>query len=324
MSASKSEILYLSDADVGSLTIETGEVVAALEAAFRLNAQGRMLSAPKASLWLGPGEGFQSLAVLDTERGVAAAKWIGLVLPGAATATNVNASILLSDSRTGEIRCFMDARRATALRTAGMSALSARYLARSDSTSIGFIGSGVQAHGHLLAFASMLKKLRSVRVFSADPRRAARFAESAAGLGLDASVVTTAEVLAESDVVVTTVPLSPDFEPFLDARATRQGVFVAAIDLGRPWLDESLSVMGVTVIDDEGMRHASKPGSFIPPLEQAEATLSDLVAGKHPGRTSPEQRIILVSSGSAIADLAIAGLIHQKASAAKVGRHLPR
>ena len=236
----------------------------------------------------------------------------------------MNASILLSDTRTGEILCFMDARRATALRTAGMSAMGAKHLARADSTSVGFIGSGVQAQGHLHAFASTLPSLGSVRIHSADSRSATRFANLAATLGLEASLVPAEDVLSNSDVIVTTVPLSPDFTPFLDATITRPGVFVAAIDLARSWRDETLASMDLIVIDDEGLRHASKPASFIPPLEKADATLNDLVTGEHPGRTGPEQRIILVSSGSAVADLAIGRLIYQKALQAGVGQNLER
>ena len=62
MSEPESHMLYLSSGDMSRLEIQTGEVVTALEEAFRLDAAGRMLRAPKTSLWIGPGEGFQSLA----------------------------------------------------------------------------------------------------------------------------------------------------------------------------------------------------------------------------------------------------------------------
>lgn len=322
MSDSKQPILYLSGSDVAGLSLETSAVMAALEQAFRLNASGQLLSAPKSSIWIGPGEGFQSLSVVDRERKLAAMKWIGLVPPGRA-ATTVNASILLSDAQTGAILCFMDAQRATALRTAGMSAVAGKYLARAQSRTIGFIGAGVQAQSHLDAFASTLASLRSVRVHSANPSNARGFADLAAARGLEA-VVTTADQVLESDIIVTTVPHSPSLQPFLDAARTRPGAFIAAVDLARPWIDQSLAAIDLTVIDDESMRHASKPGSFIPPLEDAQATLSDLVSGAHPGRTHADQRILLASSGSAIADLAIGNLIYRQALAGNVGQYLPQ
>jgi alanine dehydrogenase len=321
---STDRILYLSEADVAPLTLDMGDVVSAIEHAFRLNAEGRVISIPKSSIWIGPGHGVQSLSVVDTLRHVAALKWIGIVPPGIGPSTNVSASIILSDTRTGAICCFMDAQRATALRTAGMSVMGGKYLARPDSREIGFIGAGVQAQSHLRAFMTTLPSLQVVRVHSARDSSAQRFADVARTLGLEAHVVPANDVLAQSDIIVTTVPLSGAFEPFLDAGKARPGVFIAAIDLGRPWIDRSLQAMDLTVIDEEAMRHASKPASFVPPLSDADATLCDLVTGRHPGRVDPEQRTILVSSGSAVADLAIGRLIYQQALACRAGLELPR
>jgi ornithine cyclodeaminase/alanine dehydrogenase len=317
-------VTYLSSADIASLDIGLSEVTAALEEAFRLKAEEKIFGIPKASAWIDAGHGFQTLSVVDRTRHVAALKWVGLVPPGMSQSANVNSTILLSDTRTGELLCIMDAQRATGLRTAGMSAIAARHLARGDAASIGFIGAGVQARSHLDAFLEVLPSLTTLRVHSARESSAAAFADDARRLGLDAKVAEAAGVLAESDVIVSTVPLAPGFRAFLVARAIKPGAFVASIDLGRPWIDDSLDAIDVTVLDDEGMRHAAKPGDFIPSLGDADAVLADLVVGRHPGRATGDQRTMLVGSGSAVADLAIGHLIHQKALASRLGRSLPR
>jgi alanine dehydrogenase len=316
-------LLYLTDADVAALELEVHSVRIAVKEAFRRYSAGELRCEPKTSIAIKPGHAFQSLAAVDTQRNFAALKWVGMIPPGGAANVNINASLVLSDVQTGQLCCLMDARRATALRTAGMSAVAADYLARKESACIGFVGAGVQAESHLLAFAEILPSLRTVYVNSIPSPSAQRFAAKGRELGFDAAVGTAEQVLRHSDVVVTTVPLVPDFEPFIEASWVRPGTFVVAVDLGRSWKHAGLSDIDVTVVDEEAMKHYAKPGNFVPPLGYAHATLVDLVSGRHQGRTSEQERIILFSSGSAIADAAIAILIYERALAKGAGLRLP-
>ena len=205
-----------------------------------------------------------------------------------------------------------------------MSAVAAQYLARKDSVSIGFVGAGVQAESHLIAFAEVLPSLHTVYVNSRTPSSSERFAERSRELGFEASVASAEETLSQSDVVVTTVPVAPNFEPFLEARWVRPGTFVPAVDLGRSWKHEGLLDFAVTVVDEDALKHYAKPGNLVPLLDHAQATLADLVCGRHAGRASLDERIMLVGSGSAVGDLAIAMLIYEQALAKRVGTELAR
>ena len=86
------------------------------------------------------------------------------------------ATILLMDATTGELLSVMDGRYITEARTAAVSAVSTRLLAREDAGVVAILGSGVQARSHLRAL-SHVRALREVRVWS--PREASRraFAE---------------------------------------------------------------------------------------------------------------------------------------------------
>jgi ornithine cyclodeaminase/alanine dehydrogenase-like protein (mu-crystallin family) len=315
--------LYLSDADVCALELDVRSVRIAVEDAFAAYAAGSLRCVPKTSLPLGPGHAFQSLAAVDAQRGFAAVKWVGMVPPGRAITANINASILLSDAASGQLRTLMDARRATALRTAAMTAVAAQFLAQKSSTSIGFVGAGTQAEGHLAALSEVLPSLRNVLVNSGASPTGERFARRCRDMGYEAKVTGVQETVAESDVVVTSVPLRPNFEPFLDAAWIRPGAFIAAVDLGRSWRHSGLEKVEMTAVDEEAMRHYAKPGNFAPPLQYAHATLADLVSKRHGGRASGDQRVMYFSSGSGVADLAIAMLIRERALAQKVGTLLP-
>ncbi len=316
-------VLYLSDADIEPLEFDAGDVRRAMRDAFAAYADGHILMAPKTSTVVSPGHAFFTMAAVDVPAGYAGMKWIGMVPPGGAAQRNINASLLLSSVASGEMLCLMDGRRATALRTAGMTAVAAQYLARPDSRAIGFVGAGIQAESHLLALRELIPSLRTVRVNSAGSSAAPRFVEFCAALGLTATVATPREVISESDIVLTSVPLRPDSVPFMEASWIRPGAFVAAIDMGRLWIHQGLDALELAVVDEEALKHYSKPGNFVPPMQHAQANLADLASGRHPGRMSDQERIIYFSTGSGVADLAISILIYQRALDAGVGTLLP-
>src|SRR5262249_9813587 len=76
----------------------------------------------------------------------------------------INGLVTMLDSETGLPVAILDANWITEVRTAGLSAIAARRMARTDSSVAAFIGSGVQARSHLRAFADLFP-LREVRVF---------------------------------------------------------------------------------------------------------------------------------------------------------------
>jgi ornithine cyclodeaminase/alanine dehydrogenase-like protein (mu-crystallin family) len=314
--------LYLTDENVRALALDVRSVRLAIHNSFELYSKGELRCEPKISSSIGPGHAFQALAAVDMRNNYAAIKWLGMVPPGGAAKVNINASLLLSDTRTGQVRCLMDGRHATALRTAGMSAVGAQYLARKESISIGFVGAGVQAESHLLALVEVLPSLRKLYVNSLSLITAERFAERARQLGFEATVASAQDTVSYSDIVVTAVPLVPGFQPFIEAAWIRPGALVIAIDLGRSWKHDGLCDVDLTFVDEVAMKNSAKPGNFIPPLNYAQATLADLAGGRHRGRSRQEERIMMFSGGSAAADLSIAMVIYERALARGVGIEL--
>jgi len=88
------------------------------------------------------------------------------------------ASILLLDPETGALQALLDGRFITEARTAAVSAVSSRLLARKTSKSLAFIGSGVQARSHLEAL-SRVHTLRQVTVWSPNKLHRDAFVEEA-------------------------------------------------------------------------------------------------------------------------------------------------
>jgi ornithine cyclodeaminase/alanine dehydrogenase len=317
-------ILYISRADIAALGITPGAARSALARIFRAHAEKRTEVPPKLTVPIAPGHFFQSLCAASAEPPLAATKWVGVAAENAGRGlANVNGLVILSDRATGVPVAILDGNSLTVLRTAAMSALAAQHLARADSRSLGLVGCGAQAHGHLPALRDVLPGIRRVVCFSRTAKSAQRVAAAARALGFEALVTDNADEALACDVIVTSVPAGEGTTAFLDARHLRPGAFVSAVDLGRSWRSDSLRHLDVIATDDQAQAadptnraKLAIPGPF-------DADLASLVSGAT-GRTDPMQRTMFLFPGLALADLAVAAEILAAARAAGRGTFLPR
>ena len=123
----------------------------------------------------------------------------------------------MHDSVTGIPLAVIDGNWITAVRTAGLSAVAAKRLANPVATVAAFIGCGVQAKSHLRIFAELFP-LKEIRVFGRGRKKRDAMCRGAEDLGLSAVDCSTAqETVSDADLVLSSVPLSHEIKPFLDA-----------------------------------------------------------------------------------------------------------
>ncbi len=317
------DILYLPRADVGAADIPMRAVIEAVERMFAAKAGGGTLGVPKQSLHPGDGRLLQAMIAAADEAPFAAVKCVGVAPDNAALGLpHVSGLVVLFDKGTGVPAAIMDATWITAVRTAAMTAAAARHLARADAASVGFVACGVQARSHLAALEALFPIAR-VRAFSRRPATAEAFAAEARARGLEAEAVEAPrEAVTGLDIVVTSVPAAPGLEPFLDPDWLAPGSFASLVDLGRSWRAEGFGRVDRVVVDDrehgagEGARRLAYKGPF-------HADLGELAAGLEPGRRTPAERTLLIFQGTAIADLAVALLVLERAQAQGLGTLLP-
>jgi ornithine cyclodeaminase/alanine dehydrogenase-like protein (mu-crystallin family) len=305
---------YLSSAVLARLAISTLDVVDEIERQIVGQRRGEVWCAPKAIVLPGDDRYIMATLGVASEPRVLATKSL-VVNPrnaerGLAT---LNSLITLLDSETGLPLALIDGNWVTEKRTAGLSAVAARRLARSDSSSAAFIGCGVQARGHLDAFADLFP-LREIRAFGRGARNRDALCRMAQLRGINAVPCDTAKAAVDgADIVVTTVTLVPEPVPFLDANWLKAGSFAAMTDLALPWLSETMTRFDRIVIDDlEQEAKMSKP--MIKP-ELVAGDLTGLVCGDLPGRQSASDRTTFAFRGMAVGDLAVAGLAYVRAKA---------
>lgn len=314
------EFLSLSDDTLAVLGITTDEIVESIERALTAQAKGVLWTAPKSSLLPGDGRYMMSTLSAADDPGLTVVKSV-MVSPRnpARGLSGINGAIMLLDSETGLLRAVMGANWVTAVRTAGLSAVVARRMADPKSSSVAFVGCGVQARSHLDAFAELFP-LKEIRAFGRGRANVERLCAAAREKGLAARVCETArEALEGADLVVSSVTLSYEVEPFLDARWLEPGAFAAITDLALPWLPEGMAAFDRVVIDDREQEAASDKPMVAPELISAD--LSELVVGKSDMARAPGERSAFIFRGMAVGDFAVAALAYTRATA--LGKGVP-
>jgi alanine dehydrogenase len=299
------------------------ECIEAVEAAFRLHAEGRSLAPGVLSVPAREGKFHVKAAGLDRGRLYFAAKVNGN-FPGNPERRGLPAIqgvIVLCDADDGRPLAVMDSMEVTLRRTAAATAVAARWLARKDAETVAVVGCGVQGRAQLQALARVLP-LRAAFAIDADAGRAEAFArELAAELGLDVTAVRDpAEALSRSAVCVT---CTPSRRPVLSRSDVRLGTFVAAVGADSPDKQElhpDLMAAARVVADVVeqcavmgDLHHALAAGAL---RREDVLELGDVVTGRRPGRQSTDEITVFDSTGTAIEDVAAAALVYEKAAAA--------
>lgn len=309
------DFLYLSDEKLAGLGVTTDDVIGCIEDTLRAKSEDKVWAAPKASIL--PGDGrymMATLAASDTP-GIIAVKSVIVSprnpdrgMPG------INGAIMLLDSETGELLAVMDANWVTAVRTCGLSAVVAKRLADPQSSSVAFVGCGVQAHSHLNAFAELFP-LTEIRAFGRGTANVEKLCAAAREKGLEATASASAqEALEGADLIVTSITLSYDVEPFLDARWLKPGAFAAMTDLALPWMPESMTAFNTVIIDDTEQEAAMEKPMVDRALVQGDMT--ELVTGAVTAGFAADKRSAFVFRGLAIGDFALAAHAYTKAVSA--------
>jgi ornithine cyclodeaminase/alanine dehydrogenase len=238
---------------------------------------------------------------------------------------SISGLIVLNDPDTGLPTAVMDCTYVTALRTAAVSGVAARHLARTGSATLGIVGAGLQGRYNLLTLKQVLPALQRVRVFDTAAATLAKFVPAMAELTqLAVEPAASAEqAVIGADVVVTATGWLD--EPIFRADWVAEGALVLPIH-ARGWERRMLEEADKFIVDDFGQFSASMggPGGFYDPLPQPYAELGQIVLGAKPGREADAERIIDFNYGMAVHDVALASEVLARAREKGVGTELPQ
>jgi ornithine cyclodeaminase len=214
----------------------------------------------------------------------------------------------------GEPRAILNAGAITAVRTAAVSGLATRLLAREDARTLAILGTGTQGRSHLEA-------MHAVRDFDRV------LVWSASGRSLDgAESVAAAEEAVRAADVVCTVTASP--EPVVRREWLKPGVHVNAVGSSVPTAREldSQTVVDASLFVDRRESTLNEAGDFLVPQREGlvgpdhiRGELGELVLGTVEGRRSDDEITLFKSLGIGVEDLAAAEHVLARAEAEDVG-----
>ena len=215
-----------------------------------------------------------------------------------------HAVIVLFRPETGEPLVTMDGRLITEMRTAAVSAVATKCLARPEASVLGILGAGVQARSHLEALR-LVRTFREIRVWS--PRNARAFAKQ---FGIRAAA-SAAEAVRGADVVVVATTSQT---PVLLGEWLSAGTHVNAVGAPRPtWRELDDAVLRAARIYVESREAATRESGDVIAAGRVDAEIGEVVTGAKRGRESAGEVTLFKSVGVAIEDVATADLVYRKA-----------
>lgn len=234
-------------------------------------------------------------------------------------------TVLLHDMETGALLAVVAARYLGALRTGATAAVATKYMANPGAKVVCVVGAGEQGETQATNMAALLKPQRIIVADISEPNLKA-FAARMKTEGITVETTTNTEEAVRAADVVCTSTISRN--PVIKRAWLKPGVHVNAIGANlanRREVDADLIKASRVVVEytEQALQEA---GDLVLPIKAGEITadviaaeLGDVVTGKKPGRTSPQEITLFKSIGVAIEDIAVAAYVYEKAVALKKG-----
>src|SRR5262245_2949660 len=309
--------LWLRETDVQAV-LDSVELIDAMEAALAAFSMGAVLQPVRTAFEIGDRSFFAVMPAFDNGQKILGAKLVTVVPANAERELHTHlAAIALFHAETGELLSVMDGRYITEVRTAAVSAVSVRHLAREDARVLAILGSGVQARSHIDLLPNV-RKFMKIRLWSPSGRSlpgavTAKSAEEAVR-GADVILIATNSVT-----------------PVIDNDWVSDGAHVIAIGACRPTqreIDPALVARARLVVDSRAAA-LQESGDIVMSIAEGRvaaghitAELGDIAAGRALGRTGPGQVTLFKSLGLAIEDVTTAAIAYRRACGQNRGLRL--
>jgi ornithine cyclodeaminase len=221
---------------------------------------------------------------------------------------------LLADVETGMARLMSELTLLTAIRTAAMSALAARRLARPESRVMAVIGNGAQSEFQALAFADQVG-IRELRLYDIDPEATAKLVANLAGRGLRViACASTAEAVRGADIVTTLTAATAQADVLLPGMI-EPGMHLNAVGGDCPGKTElHRGVLERATVFCEFEPQTRVEGEIQQmPADFPVVEFWQVLAGEHPGRRDGTEVTLFDSVGFALEDYAALCFVRETA-----------
>jgi ornithine cyclodeaminase len=314
---SAQHVPYISRDEILAL-LPVDSCIAAMEQTFTALANGQVVQPLRTAIHLPDGSGsLYTMPAFTADPPALAVKMI-TIFPGnrALGRESHEGVVLLFDTQTGELRAMLDAGALTAVRTAAVTALATRLLARPDAGDLAMLGTGVQAAAHLDALLCV-RTLRRIRVWSPARENVLRFVKQhSSRLGLEIEAAASArDAVTGADIVCT---VTSSHTPVLEGDWLTAGAHVNAVGASMPTTREvdTETIRRARVFVDMRAAALAEAGDVLIPINEGVigadhvlGELADLVLSRVTGRLTDHDITFFKSLGLAMEDAAAAAIV---------------
>jgi ornithine cyclodeaminase/alanine dehydrogenase-like protein (mu-crystallin family) len=317
--------LWLSESDVRAALPMT-ELIDAMEAALIAFSAGRVVQPVRTVFGIRERCFFGLMPALDSDASILGAKLVTRFPENTAKGLDSHqAVIVLFDPASGALLAVTDGRYITEARTAAVSAVSVRHMARPDAKVLAILGSGVQARSHLEALP-LVRDFGEVRAWSPNPARLREFVAARHVTACDSAE----HAVRDADVVVlATSSITPVIEDAWVAPGTHV-IAVGACRYNHRETDPRLVARALVVVDSRAAA-MQEAGDILLAIEEGcigsghlHAELGEVASGAKSGRQDARQITLFKSLGLAIEDVVSADLAYRRALTAGRGMLVPQ
>ena len=315
--------LLLTEADVRSL-LTMPIALEIVEESLRQQGNGELVLHPRRRIKLPDNALLHYMAAADSVRG-----YIGMKLYTVARGV-ARFVVPLFRSTTGEMAALIEADALGQIRTGAASGVATKYLANANARTACIIGTGYQARTQIEAVAAV-RRLEHVRAFGRDPERRAKFCrEMSERIGVSVEPMNSGEeAVRGAEIIITATSAT---KVVLEGAWLAPGMHLNAMGANWPQkreLDAAAVARASKIVVDSIEQSKMEAGDLIQAFGEDQSRwntvheLSQIVAGKEPGRNSADQVTLFKSNGIATWDLAVAVRVYEMAVARGIGKTIP-
>ncbi len=318
---------YLSQEDIIDLRISHDKVMEIAENVMEANAKGLCQCPPKPGIYTRERSFLHAMPAYVESLDVCGIKWVcGYPANRGKGLPVTNGLLIYNDAETGLPLAVMDCRWITAVRTAAVGAVTAKYCKVSVTETMTIIGAGVQSRWNLLMIKAQIPELRRCYINDINEDILKTYIEDMKERLPEVELIPVKseeikDSIAKSQIVFTATQNLP--KPIVTKDMLHPGMLGIAFE-GKAW-EDSIYIESIDrfVCDDWALVESyRKKGSFGLGLPAEHTLLGDIINGSAAGRTKDDEIVMAFNMGMSITDIALADVIYKEAVQKNIGIEL--
>ena len=304
-------MIYLTRSDVSACDVSLARSLEISEQTYAEHAKGNYEMPPKPGVHPDtcPGAFHHAMPAYLPNSHAVGIKWVAVYghNPSKYNCNSTSALMILNDEQTGYPIAIMEAGLITAIRTANASGVSAKYLARKDSKTVGIVGCGEMGRFTVRALLHVMPSIQEIKLYDIYQNMIDRLIDFVGPTDVKFTVCNSAEeAIRDSDIIATSAPL-PTKTPVYDPAWVKKGALVLPVHCNG-WPLSFLKGASKFVVDDWNQYHNYMFGPtkyYTEDMEAPYAQLGEIINGTKAGRENDEEIIVNSNLGIALQDVAL-------------------